>query len=182
MKKQLTYQQRLLYVLIAGGIFSIVLYNMAIADTVNLAIENADLEQQIAKSQDAPQQIQHLKKKLQQIEQLVGNTDETDIDIHQVLLEAVTGYVQQHGLVLKDFPRPYETIDKGYITKTAKVTVEGDFINLLKLVYFLENNYKVGKVVALDFMATKELRTQKRRLNTIIYLQNVKAQDHEENS
>ena len=112
----------------------------------------------------------------------MGNTTAVEMDIHQVLLEAVTGYVQQHGLVLKDFPQPYETADKGYVTKTAKVTVEGDFISLLKLVYFLEQNYKVGKVVALDFEATKELRTRKRKLNTIIYLQNVKAQDHEENS
>lgn len=168
--------------MIAGFVFMIVLYNMAISDTINLVVENSRLSQEVSDNADIPKQIQQLKQRLNKLEKLVGNKKYEDRDIHQVLLESVTGYVQKNRLVLKDFPQPYVIADKGYITKTAKVTVEGDFIHLLRLTYFLENNYKVGKVIAVDFSTTKELRTRKRKLNSIIYLQNVKAENYEENT
>jgi hypothetical protein len=90
--------------------------------------------------------------------------------------------VQKNGLILKDFPQPFVGVENGYITKTAQLTVEGDFIPLLKLIYFLETDYSVGKVVAVGFKTSKERRTRKRKLNTTIYLQNVKAETNEENS
>ena len=183
MKKKLTYKQRLLYILIGGGVFSFVIYNMALSNTIDIAIKNSEYREQIAKSKNAPEQIKILTQKIKRIEQLVGtNKDYTAVDIHQVLLESVTGYVQKNELILKDFPQPYITSNNGYVTKTAELTVEGRFINLLKLIYFLENNYTVGKVVAVDFKTSKELRTRKRKLNTTIYIQNVKTETHEENT
>lgn len=182
MKKKITYHQRLLYTLITGGVFAIILYNMAISNTIDLIIENGALKEQISKNQDAPEQIKKIKKDLKKIEQLVGNNDYVEIDVHQELLQLVTDNVQKKGLILKDFPQPYVTTDEGYVTKTALANVEGDFIDLLKLVYFLEMNYKVGKVVAVDFNTTKELRTRKRKLSSTIYIQNVKAENNEENN
>lgn len=153
---------------------------MTLSDTINLAIENSELEQQISDNLDAPKQIQTIQQKLQTIEQLIGNDTYQEIDIHQTLLEAITGFVQKNELVLQDFPQPFVSIDNGYITKTAKVTVQGDFIPLLKLLYFLEHKYQVGKVVAVDYKATNDLRTRNKELNSIIYLQNVKAENNEE--
>ena len=183
MLKKLTYKQQLLYTLIGGFIFSIVIYNLALSDTISLAVKNSDFKDQISKSQDAPEQIQFAKQKIKRIEQLVGsNNDYSEVDIHQVLLESVTNYVQKNGLILKDFPQPFVGVENGYTTKTVQLTVEGGFIPLLKLIYFLENDYSVGKVVAVDFKTAKELRTRKRKLNTTIYLQNVKAETNEESS
>lgn len=182
MKKKITYQQKLLYVLIGSGFFAILLYQMAISDTVNLMSENSSLKEQISKNQDAPEQIKTIKKKLKKIEQLVGNNVYENVDTHQKLLQLVTEHVQKNNLILKDFPQPYLTTDKGYVTKTAQSTIEGGFVDLLKLVYFLENNYKVGKVVAVDFKTTKQLKTRRRQLNAVIYLQNVKAEKNENNS
>lgn len=168
--------------LITGGLFMLVLYNLAISDTVSLAVENNELETQILNNQDAPLRLKTIKEKLNKIKQIIGNEDYEELDIHQMLLQQITDKVQKNGLILKDFPQPYVIADKGYITKTAKATIEGDFVHLLQLVYFLEHNYKGGKVVAVDFNTTKEFRTRKRKLNSIIYLQNVKAENHEENS
>jgi len=180
LKKKLTYHQRLLYTLIGGGIFVIILYNVAISSTVDLMIENNQLEEQIAKNQDAPQRIQKIKKDLKKIEKLIGDNNQTkEVDIHQNLLQLITDNVQENRLILKDFPQPYEIADKGYLTTTALATVEGNFVPLLKLVHFLEVNYKVGKVVAVDFKTTKVLKTRKRKLSSVIYLQNVKARNYE---
>jgi hypothetical protein len=175
----LTYKQKLTYVLILGGLFAVILYNMAISGTIDLAVENSELELLVSKNVDAPLQIKAVKQKLSKIEQLIGNEVNASIDIHQLLLGSVSGYVQENNLILKDFPQPYSMTDKGYITKTAIVTVEGDFISLLNLCNYIEKKYQVGKIVAIDFKATKELRTKKRKLNSTIYLQNVKAEEDE---
>ena len=157
---------------------------MALSNTIDLAIKNSDFRDQLTKSQNAPEQIKMVSKRIKDIEQLVGSNSEkyTGVDIHQVLLELVTGYVQKNDLILKDFPKPYVSSSNGYITKTAKLTVEGGFVSLLKLIYFLENNYNVGTVVATDFKIIKELRSRKRKLNATIYIQNVKAKTNEKNS
>ena len=104
MKKKLTYKQRLLYILIGGGVFSFVIYNMALSNTIDIAIKNSEYREQIAKSKNAPEQIKILTQKIKRIEQLVGtNKDYTAVDIHQVLLESVTGYVQKNELILCRF-------------------------------------------------------------------------------
>ncbi len=180
MKNKITYQQRLLYTLIGAVVFSIVVYNMAIAKTIDLAITNADFRTQISNNKNAPAQILIAKKKIKQIEQLVGtNSKVGDIDVHQALLESVTKFIQKNGLVLQDFPQPYESFSNGYVTKTAQLRVEGGFVKLLKLIDFLEKNYHVGTVVAVDFKTTKELRTRKRKLAATIYIQNVKTETDE---
>ena len=182
MKNKLTYKQHLIYTLIIGGIFSIILYNVAISDTVSLYLENNEMELRVSNNLDAPLQINTAKQKLKKIEQLVGNEVTANVDIHQLLLSSVSGYAQEHHLMLKDFPHPYSIADKGYITKTAIVTVEGDFINSLKMCHYIEQNYQGGKIVAVDFKATKELRTRKRKLNSTVYLQNVKTETNEESN
>ncbi|MCW9019844.1 MAG: hypothetical protein OQJ96_06040 [Flavobacteriales bacterium] len=182
MMNKLTYKKKLQYVLIISGVFMVVLYQLALSDTIDLAIETGVMEEQVANNKNAPEEIAMIKQKLAKIEQLIGTQVAHDLDVHQLLLESVTGYVQTNNLVLKDFPQPFSISDKGYTTKTALVIVEGDFIQLLKLSNYIENNYQGGKLVALDFKINNELRTRTRKLNSTIYLQNVKAENHEENS
>lgn len=182
MKIKLTYHKKVVYLFILTGVFAIILYQIALVDTIDLITENSQFEADISKNKDAPLQIKTLKLKIEKIKQLIGNNDYDGLDMHQELLISITEYIQTHQIVLKDFPQPYISTEKGYLTKTAKVTVEGDFITILRLIYFLEHNYFVGKVIAVDFKATKQLKTKKRRLNTTIYLQNVKTVNHEKNT
>jgi len=182
LKKKITYHQKLVYLLIGGGLFLIVLYNVSLSDTLDLVSENSILAKDITKNKNALQQIKIQKRKLANIQQILGNETYEAVDIQQALLTSITEYIQQNGMILKDFPKPFSLTDKGYITKTAMVTVEGDFIALLKLIYYLESDYKVGKVVAVDYKIFKESRTRKRKLNAIIYLQHVKNENDEENS
>ena len=182
MKRKITYKQRLLYVLIAGGVFLLVLYNLALSDTISLAFDNEVLKEQIEKNQGVTSELKKVKKQLATIKQVIGNEHNEQMDIHQMLLELITAQTQKNNMILKDFPQPYALTDKGYLTKTVQATLEGGFVDLLQLVYFLENNYKGGKVVAVDFKTIKQRRTRKRKLNSVIYLQNVKAEKNEKNS
>lgn len=182
MKRSFTYHQRLRFVLILGILFSIVLYQLAVSDTIDLIVENRSMEEQVLNNQNAPEQIASIKNKLAKIDQLIGSQATEELDVHQLLLESVTGYVQENNLILKDFPQPYAISDRGYITKTAVVTVEGDFIRLLKLSNYIETNYQAAKIVSIDFKATKELRTIIRKLNATIYLQHVKTEENDENT
>jgi hypothetical protein len=161
-------------------VFSFVVYQLAIAKTINLAIENAAFRTQISQNKNAPAQIKSVTKKIKRIEQLIGrNKGGEAIDIHQALLELVTKSIQKNKLILQDFPQPYESSSNGYLTKTVQLRVEGGFIDLLQLIDSLEKNYSVGTVVAVNFKTAKEKRTRKRKLAATLYIQNVKTEKHE---
>ena len=179
MKGKLTYKKKLLFALIGSGLFAICLYKISIADTIALSSENSMFEEQIESSQDAPEQIQHLRAKLRRVESLVGEDQMMSGDMHQVLLDMVTDRCKQKGIILKEFPQTMVSENNGYQTKTARVVVEGDFIELLKLVHYLETNYRIGKIVSVSFETYKEKRTRRRKLMVSIYIQNVKSIEHE---
>jgi hypothetical protein len=161
-------------------VFSFVVYQMAISNTIDLAIANADFRTQISQNKNAPAQIKSVSNKIKRIEQLVGrNKGSESIDIHQALLELVTKSIQKNKLILQDFPQPYESVSNGYVTKTVQLRVEGGFIDLLQLIASLEKNYRVGTVVAVNFKTAKEKRTRKRKLAVTLYIQNVKTEEHE---
>lgn len=162
-----------------GFVFLMIVYNVSISDTVELSSENNSIELQITNSHDAPEQIKEMKQRIGMMEQLIGTKVEGNIDMHQLLLDMVTQYCQKNQLILKEFPLPFETEKNGYLTKTAKVVVEGDFIALLKLVYHIEQKYKVGKIASVDFKAEKELKTRKRKLQTTLYIQHIKSKENE---
>lgn len=131
MIKKITYHQRLLWVLIGGAVFAILLFQFSISDTIELLNENGQLTEEIAKSKNAPQEIKSIKTRLQEIEQHIGKEIKTDVDIHQELLQVVTAYCQNNNIILKEFPLPYSMEEKGYLTKTAMIKAEGNFIDLL---------------------------------------------------
>ncbi|MCB0401209.1 MAG: hypothetical protein KDD41_03940 [Flavobacteriales bacterium] len=180
--KRLTYQKRFKLILALAGIFALVIYQLSISDTLELLHKKNELREEVSNTTNAPEEIIAMKAKLKHIEQLVGNETETDIDIHQLLLESVTDFGQKNQVILKEFPQPYTTSNNGYETQTSLVTVEGRFIPLLKLSNHIETSYAGGKIVALDFKAIRELRTRKRKLISTIYIQHVKAEHHENNS
>lgn len=182
MKQKITYKNRLIYLLISAGLFAIILYNIAISDTITISSENTRLETQIIENIDAPKQIQSIKQKLYKIDLLIGNKTQEEIDVHQLLLESITSFNYNNRLVLQDFPQPFILTKDGYETKTAKVTIEGGFINLLKLVHFLEQNHKIGKVVSVDFESIKKSNNTKKELHSTIYIQNIKSIPNESNS
>ena len=178
--KQLSYKKRFRLILIGCGLFALAIYNFALADTLTLYQKKSELVDRINIGANATEELAMVKAKLSRLENIVGQDAPIAFDAQQHLLESVTQYSEQNDIMLTAFPHPFSIIDEGYLVQTSVITVEGEFTSLLKLCHYLENNYHSGRVVSLNFEASTELRTRKRKLNSTIYLQHIKNQSNEE--
>jgi hypothetical protein len=147
-------------------------YAFAIRNTLDARSQCKMFQQQIDSAADAPSRLEHLQEELQQLETITGNND-TANSLHERLLEIVTNYCQENNITLRDFASPICYSQAEWLVETHSITVEGNFIALLKLVRKLEEE-KTGKVVSVDFQSKRDNKTQTLSLSVIIYVQNIR--------
>jgi len=132
------------------------------------------MEQQLTLAENAPQKIAEIKNRISEIETRIGSNQSKEVDFQDMLLEKVSSYCKTNGLVLKEFPQTHCFSQQDYLIETNTIIVEGDFIKLLKLVYGLENDFEIGKVVSVKFLTNEDFRSKRLYLSAVIYYQNIK--------
>lgn len=138
-----------------------------------------DLEEQLATAVDAPQRISQLEQKLADINGQIGSNISGNTDYQELLLEKVSRYCSKNRLVLKQLPQTHSYVHQDFKVETHKVVVEGSFHKLLKLIYAIENDFKLGKLVSVRFETEKDFVTKSISLTASIYFQNIKSIPHE---
>jgi len=132
------------------------------------------MEQQLSMAENAPEKIAGIKNRIAEIETRIGSNQSMEVDFQDLLLEKVSGYCKLNNLVLKEFPQTHSFSQQDYLIETNTIVVEGGFIKLLKLVYSLENDFEIGKVVSVKFSTKEDFRSKQLCLSAIIYYQNIK--------
>lgn len=174
MFRNTTYKQRVM--LFAAGciIFLIVVYSLAIKQTIATGKKYKHLKKDIAQAADAPQMIKELEKKITFYDNLLGNQQDLSRSFREVLLDYISNYCQQNKVVLKNFPSSHEYISNNFIIETSIVVLEGPFCNLLTLLHQLETKPGLGKVQSTAFESYTNIRTKRKVLHLTLYLQNIK--------
>ena len=174
MLERLSYKHKN-YLLVAGLlILGVVVWKSAIRKTLDVRAECENLQIQLAKSQDAPAQLAFFRQRLSDLDALVGKGGAEASLAQQELLERVSDYCTEHRMTLKAFPESHEYTENEYAIVTNKVEVEGDFVDLVKLVYELEQKYTAARISSTQFYSKKNLKTKKVKLYALIYFQNIK--------
>ncbi|HYE56506.1 MAG TPA: hypothetical protein VD996_16770 [Chitinophagaceae bacterium] len=89
------------------------------------------------------------------------------------LLNIVGRHCREQNLKLKEY-KPYPVSGADSIeTFTRMLTVEGRFIDCLKLVHALETKYKAGRVASVYFKSFSGANEQNTFLHCTIYVQNL---------
>lgn len=176
MFKGLTYKKRVQYLLIGILVFSWLAYQMSFKKTLALKTEIGNLELQVEKVSNAPSEIQSLQLELNKIDARIGSFMSQGMEFQDVLLDKITGYCKENNLVLKEFPKAHQYRQQDYLVQTNAIVVEGGFIKLLQLVFELERQFEIGKVVSVKFITREDFRTRKLFLGATIYYQNVKME------
>lgn len=169
------------FILLGAGIilFLLISYNLAFKKTFSLKNEYKTIESRLEQSKNAPQQIALIKSKLEEIDKKVGGKSIDQINLEELIIEHISTYSNSNNIVLKEYPGIHYFSQQDYTTETCKLTVEGDFIKLLKLAYGIEQNFSYGKVSSLNFYTEKNYRTKEIELLLEIYVQNIKMTTYE---
>ncbi len=173
-KKTKTYRKKVQLLFIGIIVMLFLSYQFSFKKTINSYFEYSDNKEKLDSVQNAPQQISAVQKQLASIENAVRMNPDTSSDFQKMLLEKVSLYCQQNNLVLREFPQTIYFNNRDFEVETNQIVVEGSFIKILKLVYELEQNFYVGKLVSLKFSSQKDYKTGIIKLYGELFFQNFK--------
>jgi hypothetical protein len=174
--KQVTYKQKVKLLPIVFLVALLLIYGLAIRETLNMKRGCHDLTEQTKVAGDAPQQMARIHGKLDELNLMMGkDTVNSGTD---PLLEFVSTSVNTNiGLV--DFQPMHVFQHQNYRVETRIATFEGSFVNLLKFLNNLEKGFKSGKVVSVKFQTETNFKTDRKRLLMVIYIQSVKNDENQ---
>lgn len=170
MNLKLTYKQKLKILPLVFLISLLLVYWIAIRDTLKIHWELNALKQQMITAGEAPKQLSALSSRLNELNRMSGksNADQGNdpllnfISTHSTASNKLVNYLPLHFFQ-----------NQGYMIETRIGVFEGDYRNLLYFLFELEKNYAVGKVVSVKFETETNVKTEKRRLLMTLYIQSV---------
>lgn len=153
-------------------VFSWLVYTQAISLTVQLSEECDVLEQKIDSAENVSAEAQLLEAELVRFNQHPGTASYVT---HEQLLDLVSGYCEQHNVVLRDFPAAINYRRDEWRIEIHRITVQGGYVEMVQLLEFLREQGK-GKVVSADFFSKTDNKTKIKSLLTTIYVQCISEQ------
>ncbi len=177
--KDWSYKKKFYY-LLSVFIFSLVIiYTVAISSTIQQKNDYKNKVVELKKTVNAPNQIDSLYRELQKINLVVGNDFNEQKEKQEILIDKISKYCQKHNTIIKNIPEMHEFRHKDYIVETTSVTVQGNYKQLLYLLFKVEKEFNIGKLASVVFKSEKEPRTGREYLIMTMYVQNLKMAENE---
>lgn len=157
----------LAFVVIALGILS---YKRAIRSTVELIEQYNDITNDKSSQQDLMLETNTVKAELKQIERYLGNNS---ANVQHIILEDVSSYCHKNKIHLSKVADPIVTIENDLKTSTYEITLHGNFKKILKLVHYLEYDFKDAVLVSTEYYTIDNHTNEKKELYAKLYLQSI---------
>jgi hypothetical protein len=133
------------------------------------------LAEQVRIAGDAPQQVALIRGKLEELNKVMGK--DTMASGTDPLLEFITTSNADKRFNLVDYMPLHMFLHQNYQVETRVAVLEGSYTRLLKFLYHLENEFRIGKVVSVKFESEINVKINKKRLLMTLYVQSVINQE-----
>ncbi|WMX12602.1 MULTISPECIES: hypothetical protein [unclassified Aureispira] len=172
----MNYKQK--YQLLLGGmvLFLGIAYWLAFGKTWTAYHATNQLRRQMSSAGQAWEQIERYQKQLTKLESEQNNQSFTQ----NHLFQKVTTFCQENKLAIQEMPESivYEEQDLNFLHNPIKV--EGTFIPMVKLLYHLEHEQQLGRIVSVSFNLGKNYQSRAPELTADIHLQNIQNKSKKE--
>lgn len=161
--------------LISALILGIVLsYNFAISPTLELRKEYSKLKIEDELYKNSPKQISILLSQQKEFDSLLNKMNLGSSSMENNLLRILNSEAENRNTKVLDFNDPHIFEDNGNVVHTFDFTLEGDFTELLKTIYVVEQKSSLGEIAHVHFKKQKNYRTNKNFLTSRIFVLQVK--------
>jgi len=166
----MTNKTKNIILLISFLVLIILCYRFAISNTLKVKKEYRSLKQQELFFKNTPKQVALLKQKQQYYDSLLTIYQINGNSIQNSLLKTINIYVDSIKVKLIDFVEPHVFKGDDISVKTYQFTLEGNYNDILKLVYKLEQETKFGEIISLNFEKKKNFKTGRFYLQAYVLL------------
>lgn len=168
----LTYQKKLKLLAPVAIVAILLVYFLGIKKTLAIRSDINEKKEKLALAKDLNGKVSLIRTKLKRIDELVGNDMDSSKKVIDVILEDITSYCNTQGCTLRDIPEVHKASDANFDIETYLITVEGNYKQLISLVYLLEQKKKSGgRLSSCQFYSRKNNATKKLSLEATLYIQ-----------
>lgn len=158
--------------LVIGFLLMLLLcWQFAFSKTFKLKKEYSGLVQKQKMNQNMPHTLALLMKKKIYYDSILKKYNLRKGSIQNNLLKNLTAFSKENELKLVNFLEPHIYTKEKLTVKTYRFVLEGNFNNILHLIYRLEQITKYGEIVNLHFEKKENFRTNKNYLQANVLLQ-----------
>lgn len=176
--KNINYKQLNRYILWGLIPLCFIVYKLSVSNSISLADENTQLQIALNTSSQSPAQMLEIKNKARQIDELFSNYVANEGSDREHILALIGEFCHLHHLLVYKVPETSLYEANSHQVETFEFAVQGGYLNMVRLVSFLEKQEKIGKIVSVKFESIKDLNTKKNLLIGHIYLQRILVADH----
>ncbi len=169
----LTYRRKNLLIFIGFLLFMVLGYFLSFSKTIQLYNENEVLENNLAEASVAPSIILKSKEELRVLDQYLRAYAFDSLINQELLLAEVSDFCMKNNLIIYSFPHHTSQEKKNFVIHTNVIEAKGSYKNLLNLVYYLEQEIKIGRISSVKFERFLEKKTKKAYLTVKIYVQSI---------
>jgi Tfp pilus assembly protein PilO len=142
----------------------------AVKKTMNQHDQLKVAEKQMQNLEKAPLQLATMERRLEQISQAIGGSAE-QLSSDEIF-DKISEYVIEHkSLQIMSFPSNSSFENSNYDVHTYAIKIKGKFHLLLEMLNYFEGNKSIGKIVSVDYKVEKNLKTKKKFLIMVMYVQ-----------
>lgn len=153
----------------------LLVYFLAIKETITLASECRVKEQKLQQSKGLNEKTALLRAQIKNLDRQTGGSTDTTHKVMDLLLDHITEFCNGTGCALKEIPSAVTAIRNGYRIESCFITLGGSYKQLLDLVYLLEQKKKTGgHIASIQFYTVKNNKLKKQELLLTLYIQHYK--------
>lgn len=160
-------------ILITGFLFVLwFAYQFAFTKTIAVKKEYRQLQTQKELFTNIPKQLALLNEKNEYYQKQLKKYQLSETSLQNSLLKNINAWGEEYKYKVTDFKQPHVFKASNLTKNTYRLTLEGDYIPLLKALYQLEQKSKFGEVLHVNFIKKKNYRLNKYYLQAEIMIQN----------
>jgi hypothetical protein len=170
MFENLTYKQKFMALIAILVLLGVAAYKRSFKLTFDAYNEYHELSNQLSEINSSSNSIEALDNEINYLDNLLGKDDMESVLVQQEILNFVTN--KSKAVAIFDLAEVHEASDNEFIINTNQLTIEGDFENLLEIVYDFEKEFLYSRVVSTSFFKKKDFKTRRIKLYAKIIFQN----------
>ena len=149
-------------------------YLLSFSKTLSLKKQYKELQKEVALLENGNQKLLTLRQKNNYFDSIFSSKNiAADRSFQNNLLTTINSFAEKTNLNVVSFKAPHTFDANGTAINTYAFTVRANFNDINKLIYKLEQTFKLGKIVSVNFIKKRDYRRRNYYLDCEIFLQRI---------
>lgn len=164
-------QKNIIYV-VAFIVVLIMCYKLAISNTLELKNTYQELKAEETIFESLPKEMNNLKQKKVYYDSILKKYSLHESSFQNNLLATLNEFAEKNNVKIVDFLAPHIFKYENYTDFSYQFKLQGNYNDMLRLIYEIETQYRFGEIAHLSFEKKKDFKRNKNFLEASVILKN----------